>query len=210
MIWKIAVFCGSYAGRRPEYAQAARELGRLMGASGRTLVFGGCADGLMREVSRAVLEAGGQVESEFIRGLYRESDHIDGALEHIYDTLEERKAGLIGHSGGCIALPGSGFLLVSLFRSRFNAPRPYEALDIIPLMEKDKHGQSFPSRHVFSIFVIAMTLLRLCAPLGWALLCCGMVLAWCRVILGVHFPRDVIAGGIAGILWGLPGFFLPL
>ena len=106
MIGKIAVFCGSFPGRRPEYAQAARELGRLMGASGRTLVFGGCADGLMREVSRAVLEAGGQVESEFIRGLYRESDHIDGALEHIYDTLEERKAGLIGHSGGCIALPG--------------------------------------------------------------------------------------------------------
>ena len=111
---------------------------------------------------------------------------------------------------GCIALPGSGFLLVSLFRRRFNAPRPYEALDIVPLMEKGKHGQSFPSRHVFSIFIIAMTLLRLSVPLGVVFLTFGVVLAWCRVILGVHFPRDVIAGGIAGILWGLPGFFLPL
>ena len=106
MIRKIAVFCGSSAGKRPEYAQAARRLGELLGKSGRTLVFGGCLDGLMREVSLAALENGGRIESEFLRGLYRESDHLPGAAEHIYDTLEERKAGLIGHSEACIALPG--------------------------------------------------------------------------------------------------------
>ena len=106
MIRKIAVFCGSSEGKRPEYAGAARRLGELIGKTGRTLVFGGCLDGLMREVSRAALENGGRIESEFIRGLYRESDHLPGAQEHIYDTLEERKAGLIGHSEACIALPG--------------------------------------------------------------------------------------------------------
>lgn len=106
MIQKIAVFCGSSAGNRPEYAQAARRLGECLGQSGRTLVFGGCLDGLMREVSQAALQSGGRIESEFIRGLYRESDHLPGAVEHIYDTLEERKAGLIGHSEACIALPG--------------------------------------------------------------------------------------------------------
>lgn len=106
MIGKIAVFCGSSEGNRPEYARAARRLGELMGSSGRTLVFGGCLDGLMKEVSEAVLRNGGRIESEFIRGLYRESDHLPGAAEHIYDTLEERKAGLISHSEACIALPG--------------------------------------------------------------------------------------------------------
>ena len=106
MIRKIAVFCGSSLGSRPDYAQAARKLGALLGQSGRTLVFGGCADGLMKEVSQAALAAGGKVESEFIQDLFRESDHIPGAEEHIYPTLEERKLGLIAHSDACIALPG--------------------------------------------------------------------------------------------------------
>ena len=106
MIQKIAVFCGSAMGNRPEYARDARNLGRLIGASGRTLVFGGCADGLMKELSQAALAAGGRIESEFIRTLFRDSDHLDGAEEHFYASLEERKKGLIEHSQACIALPG--------------------------------------------------------------------------------------------------------
>ena len=106
MIQRIAVFCGSAPGADPAYAQAARRLGQLMGEQGRTLVFGGCANGLMREISRAVLEAGGRVESDFIRALYRPSDHLPGAVERLHDTLEERKVSLIAHSDACAVLPG--------------------------------------------------------------------------------------------------------
>ena len=106
MIQRIAVFCGSASGSRPEYLQAARRLGALMGQQKRTLVFGGCQDGLMAELSRAVLSAGGRVESEFIRGLYRDSDHLPAAEEHLWDTLEERTLALIRRSEACIALPG--------------------------------------------------------------------------------------------------------
>ena len=107
-----------------------------------------------------------------------------------------------------ILVPGAGFGAVSLFRRVYNAPRPYEALDIVPLKEKDKQGQSFPSRHVFSIFIIAMTLLRLSVPLGAVFLTFGVVLAWCRVILGVHFPRDVLAGAVVGIFWAWVGYWM--
>lgn len=122
--------------------------------------------------------------------------------------LADLALGRDGRLMPCVLVPGSGFLVVSVFRRWYNAPRPYEALDIQPLKEKDRRGQSFPSRHVFSAFVIAVTGLWLFPPLGLALMGAGAALAWCRVILGVHWPRDVAAGAALGLLWGLAGFWL--
>ena len=108
----------------------------------------------------------------------------------------------------CVLVPGAGFVVLSLWRKRRNQPRPYEVLDIAPLLHRDKKGESFPSRHVFSAFVIAMTALWLLPPLGAALLLCGMGLALCRVIGGVHWPRDVLAGAAAGVLAGWIGYWI--
>lgn len=102
-----------------------------------------------------------------------------------------------------LVIPAVSFLLLSVFRDRYNAPRPYEVLEITPLIHKDTRGHSFPSRHVFSVFVIAMTFLWLLPPVGILFLCFGLLLAWCRVIGGVHFPRDVAAGALCGVLAGL-------
>ena len=52
---------------------------------------------------------------------------------------------------------GVAFAAVTLFRKAVNAPRPYETLGIDPLIEKDTAGRSFPSRHTFSLFMIAAT-----------------------------------------------------
>lgn len=107
-----------------------------------------------------------------------------------------------------ILTPSISFILVSLFRRYVDAPRPYEVTDTVPLIEKDKPGQSFPSRHVFSAFVIATTIYFIYSPLGIFLMLTGCILAILRVIGGVHFPRDVIAGAIFGILSGILGFYL--
>ena len=106
-----------------------------------------------------------------------------------------------------VLVPGVSFVLLSLIRW-LNAPRPYEVLDIAPIIHKDTRGKSLPSRHVFSMFVIAMTFLWICPALGMVLLCFGAVLACVRVIGGVHFPRDVIAGAAAGVLSGVAGYWL--
>ena len=107
-----------------------------------------------------------------------------------------------------LVVPGISFVLLSLVRRLINAPRPYETLDIDPLIQKDTHGKSMPSRHVFSIFVIAMTFLWLVPPLGVVLLICGAVLAAVRVVGGVHFPRDVLVGALVGVLAGVVGFWV--
>lgn len=108
-----------------------------------------------------------------------------------------------------LVIPAVSFAAVSVFRSLYNAPRPYELLDIHPLIHKDKKGKSFPSRHVFSVFVIAMTFLWLLPPVGVVFLVIGVLLAACRVLGGVHFPRDVIAGALIALLAGLVYWVLP-
>ena len=79
---------------------------------------------------------------------------------------------------------------------------------IQPLLVRRKKGQSFPSRHTFSIFMIAMALGYVWMPAGILFLILGALLGSIRVIGGVHFPRDVIAGAAVGIGIGVLGFYI--
>ena len=53
---RIAVYCGSNQGARPEYAAAAQELGTLLAREKIELVYGGGMVGLMGMVADAVLK----------------------------------------------------------------------------------------------------------------------------------------------------------
>ena len=102
-----------------------------------------------------------------------------------------------------VVVPLLGFLVVSGFRAAFDAPRPYELLDMDPLIKKATVGQSMPSRHLFSMAMIAMCWLYWCVPVGVVLLLLCAVMGYIRVVGGVHFPRDVIAGALGGVILGL-------
>lgn len=107
-----------------------------------------------------------------------------------------------------LLVPGISFVAVSVFRDKFNTPRPYEKFDTPPILKKDTKGHSFPSRHVFSIFVIAMTVFYVYPGVGILLFVLGIGLALIRVFGGVHEPRDVIAGAVVGIVSGLLGYYI--
>ena len=102
-----------------------------------------------------------------------------------------------------VLIMGEGFFLLSLGRSLYNRPRPYQTWDIQPLIKKDSLGKSFPSRHVFSATTIAMFTLLLNPWLGGTMLFLAAILAILRVLGGVHYPSDVLAGYVIGILVGL-------
>lgn len=107
-----------------------------------------------------------------------------------------------------VLVPGVSFVGLTLLRKAFNCPRPYEVLDIEPLIKKDTCGKSFPSRHTFSCFIIALTWLAYFAPVGMALLAAGVTLAFTRVLGGVHFPRDVIAAAVIAFACAAVGYLL--
>lgn len=106
-----------------------------------------------------------------------------------------------------LVIPAVGFIAVSLIRKWLSASRPYEIYAFTPLLDKDTKGNSFPSRHVFSNMIIAMAVLSVWIPAGIFLIICGILLAVLRVITGVHFPKDVIAGAVFAAVLGVVGFF---
>ena len=107
-----------------------------------------------------------------------------------------------------VGVTAVGFAAVSFFRRRFNAPRPYECCAIAPLIARDGAGKSFPSRHTFSAFAIAASWFAASVPVAVVLLVAAGVLAVCRVLGGVHFPRDVVAGAFIGSATGALAAFL--
>ena len=102
-----------------------------------------------------------------------------------------------------ILVPGLSFVLLTLVRAKINRPRPYESWKIAPLIHKDTRGNSMPSRHIFSSAVISVSWFHLNPAVGIVMLLITAAAAWIRVLGGVHYPSDVAAGFLTGILAGI-------
>jgi uncharacterized protein (TIGR00730 family) len=103
----LCVFCGSSAGTRPAYADAARRFGTLLAERNLTLVYGGAARGLMRVLADTVLAAGGTVIGVMPRSLVdREIAHTGLSTLHVVGSMHERKQRMSDLSEGFVALPG--------------------------------------------------------------------------------------------------------
>ena len=104
---RIAVYCGSNKGHRPEYAAAAQELGTLLAREKIELVYGGGRLGLMGIVAEAVLANGGHVIGVIPEKLViKEVVHEKLPDLRVVKTMHERKALMADLSDGFIALPG--------------------------------------------------------------------------------------------------------
>jgi hypothetical protein len=104
---RICVFCGSAAGRRPEYTAAARELGGWLGANGVTLVYGGGRTGLMGAVAEATMAAGGQAIGIIPKPLVdKEVAHLGLTELRVVASMHERKAAMAELADAFIVLPG--------------------------------------------------------------------------------------------------------
>jgi uncharacterized protein (TIGR00730 family) len=103
----IAVFCASAAGAKPQYLDAARELGRSIAQRGYGLVYGGATVGTMGALADAALAAGGMVMGvipDVIMDL--EICHRGLTELHIVRTMHERKALMASRADAFVALPG--------------------------------------------------------------------------------------------------------
>ena len=100
------------------------------------------------------------------------------------------------------------FFTVSLVRMIINAPRPYEVYDCFDEPPKNKRGKSFPGRHAFSVFCVATLAFPLFPILSSVVAIFGVLLSVSRVLLGIHFVRDVVCGSALGIISGTVGFLI--
>lgn len=104
---RLAVFCGSSSGTRPEYVESARRAGQVLAQRGIGLVYGGGAVGLMGAVADGALSVGGEVIGVIPHGLAPKEVAHQGLTDlRIVDTMHERKAMMADLVDGFITLPG--------------------------------------------------------------------------------------------------------
>lgn len=104
---RVAVFCGSKVGNRPEYAAEARRFGELLARRGLGVVFGGGHIGLMGVLADAALGAGGEVIGVIPHTLVeRELAHRSLTELRVVDTMHQRKAVMADLADVIVALPG--------------------------------------------------------------------------------------------------------
>lgn len=112
----VCVFCGSQAGRIPEYEEAARELARVLLAHDVTLVYGGGHVGMMGAIADAMLAGGGRVVGVIPEHLMRpEVAHQELTELIIVDTMHARKRTMADRSDAFIVLPGGYGTLEEMF-----------------------------------------------------------------------------------------------
>jgi uncharacterized protein (TIGR00730 family) len=104
---RIAVYCGSNKGVRPEYAEAAEQLGALLAREKIELIYGGGCVGLMGIVADAALKNGGHVIGVIPEKLViKKVVHEKLPDLRVVKNMHERKALMAELADGFIALPG--------------------------------------------------------------------------------------------------------
>lgn len=69
------------------------------------------------------------------------------------------------------------------------------------------HGDydSFPSGHTLLFTTLASAITVRYRLLGWFLGVCALVIGLARILVGIHWPLDILAGGILGVIIGKIG-----
>ncbi|QYY32508.1 TIGR00730 family Rossman fold protein [Cupriavidus pinatubonensis] len=114
----VCVYCGSSPGNRPEYADAARALGKALVENGMSLVYGGGKVGLMGIVADAVLEHGGSAIGIIPDALMQKEVGHRGLTElHVVRNMHERKQMMADRADAFIAMPGGVGTFEELFET---------------------------------------------------------------------------------------------
>ncbi len=112
----VCVFCGSQAGRLPEYERAAAELAAVLIRNEVDLVYGGGHVGLMGALADAMLAGGGRVTGVIPQHLMRPEVAHKGLTELVVvDSMHARKRIMADRSDAFIVLPGGYGTLEEMF-----------------------------------------------------------------------------------------------
>lgn len=93
---------------------------------------------------------------------------------------------------------GIGTLIYKFLKSKTVRPRPYQVHQVIILGERALDHFSFPSGHTLHAVMFTTVIGWLQPILVILMLPFSCLIALSRMILGLHYPTDVIVGAIIG------------
>jgi uncharacterized protein (TIGR00730 family) len=107
LIRAVCVYCGSSAGADPSFAEAARELGKILADNDIRLIYGGGSIGMMGALAGSVLAHGGSVTGIIPEFLVNKEHMLAGAQEIVVTRdMHERKRVMFERADAFVALPG--------------------------------------------------------------------------------------------------------
>ena len=104
-----------------------------------------------------------------------------------------------------LALIFSGLFCNLILKPMVMRTRPYDLIEIELLVER-LSDYSFPSGHTSAAFAFASALWLNNRKFGWIAVLAATIMALTRLYLCVHFPTDVLAGLVLGVICGWIGF----
>lgn len=147
------------------------------------------------------LWANAAARRRFVRGTFRAVSRLgDGLFWYSLMAALPPLAGLPGlvTTMRMVVVGGVGWALYRLLKDRLVRERPYIGLVGIDCAMPPLDRYSFPSGHTLhavSFTTVAVTAFPWLAPV---LIPFAILVAASRVILGLHYPTDVLAGGALG------------
>jgi undecaprenyl-diphosphatase len=109
-------------------------------------------------------------------------------------------------------LPGLRFVVLAMitvvvadaignyvFKQAFIRPRPCIALEDVRLLVGCTDSPSFPSNHAVNAGVLATLVMLYLPRFGLPALALALLVGYSRIYVGVHYPLDVLGGGLLGM-----------
>lgn len=119
---------------------------------------------------------------------------------------------LLGYRGAAVpaimamALTGvTGVLVYKGLKSLLVRERPFIRHAGIQRAMPPLDRYSFPSGHTLHAVSFTWQIVAFCPELGWILVPFAATIAMSRVVLGLHYPTDVLAGGALGSALAIAG-----
>ena len=110
-----------------------------------------------------------------------------------------RKTGILAF----VSLAICSLAVNNILKPLIQRPRPFTEIADIILLIKTPKDYSFPSGHTAASFVIVF--FRHIKKYFIPVFIIGILIAFSRMYLSVHYPSDILAGLIIGIFSGLAG-----
>jgi undecaprenyl-diphosphatase len=154
------------------------------------------------EVDRLLIETAPAVEHPLLTSLFvlLSAWWVKGPLVVLVglvaDARSRRRIPVAALAAGAAWLVAS--LVVIPLKELFGRARPPEAEPGLGSLVTLPDSASFPSGHSATAFATATAVAILCPRLRPAVLALAVGVALSRVYLRVHFPLDVLAGGLLG------------
>jgi undecaprenyl-diphosphatase len=103
--------------------------------------------------------------------------------------------------GSAALAAGVGIVIFRQLKTGFGRKRPCEPHCWATLLPPDQF--SFPSGHTITAFSVAVSLSHYYSELAIGLFFCAISVAASRILLGMHFLSDVVAGAVIGTILAL-------